>query len=131
MNDIVKIFVKWTKIKIRTHLESRKVYPKTKEVWWINIGQNIGSEINGKNDNFERPAVVIKKFNKLCILVAPISSKVKEGKYLIKFTNSSGGDNVVNMSQIRSISDKRFIRKIGVIDSNVFNEIRDNLIKFI
>ena len=36
-------------------------YPR--EVWWCSAGLNIGVESNGKNKNFERPMLIIKKFN--------------------------------------------------------------------
>jgi mRNA interferase MazF len=123
--EIIKIFDEWAKLKIKVHVSDKKVYPKIKEIWWVNVGQNVGSEINGKNNNFERPVVVLKVFNNVGFLVAPISSKNKDDKYLIKFNNINEEVNVVNLSQIRAMSDKRFIRKIGVLDSEVFNKIKD------
>ena len=64
--------------------------------------------------------LVIKAFNTHSFLVAPISSKIKEGDYVFKFTNSSGEKNIVNLSQLRTVSSKRFIRKINVLSDNDF-----------
>ena len=66
--SILKIFVAWTKLKVMVHFSEREIYPKTREIWWASLGQNIGVEINGKNDNFERPVVIIKVFNKFGVL---------------------------------------------------------------
>ncbi|MFH1145912.1 MAG: hypothetical protein V1707_03050 [bacterium] len=35
------------------------------EVWWCSIGLNLGHEQDGKNVFFERPVLVVKKFNKI------------------------------------------------------------------
>ncbi|MEK7117354.1 MAG: type II toxin-antitoxin system PemK/MazF family toxin [Patescibacteria group bacterium] len=124
LKELLKIFVSWTKLKVKIHLSERKVYPKVREIWWVSIGQNIGVEINGKNENFERPVLVIKVFNNLSVLVAPISSAVKEDKYCIQFINENGEKNVINMSQIRSMSTKRFIRKVGNLKIEDFEKVK-------
>ena len=129
-NEFLKKFVIWTKLKVKIHLSEPAVYPKVKEIWWVSLGQNIGVEVNGKNETFERPVAVIKVFNNLGMLVAPISSKVKEDKYFVQFTNNDGERNIINMSQIRSISSKRFIRKVGELDSESFEKVRKIFLSF-
>lgn len=123
---ILKIFTDWTKIKVKVHLFSKKeIYPKIREIWWVSIGQNIGVEINGKNKNFERPVVIMKVFNNFSALVAPISSTVKKDKYCIQFKNEKDEENIIKMSQIRSMSTKRFIRKVGDLNIEDFEKIRE------
>lgn len=129
--ELVKIFADWTKLKIRIHVADNFAYPKKKEIWWVSLGQNVGVEANGKNNKFERPAVVLKVFNNQGFLIAPTSSKVKNGEYFIKFTNIDGQKGIINMSQIRSISNKRFIRKVSEIDDNDFEKIRVMLNNFL
>jgi len=124
--SILKIFVTWTKIKVFVHFSERKVYPKIREIWWVALGQNIGVEINGKNENFERPVLVIKVFNNLGVLVAPISSTAKEDEYCIHFINKYGEENIINMSQIRSISTKRFVRKVGDLKTEDFGKVKES-----
>lgn len=111
--------------------QKKKAYPKSKEIWWVNIGQNIGTEMNGKNDRFERPALVLKIFNRDMILICPISSKIKRNKYIIEFLNHQNEKNTVNTSQIRVLSSKRFIRKIIDIDDKTFKEVRNNIRNYI
>lgn len=131
LKEILKIFVAWTKLKVKIHLSERKVYPKVRGIWWVSLGQNIGVETNGKNDKFERPVVVIKVFNNFGMLVAPISSNPKKGKYFIEFTNNEGERNIINMSQIRSISSKRFIRYAGELGVEDFEKVRQIYLSFI
>lgn len=129
--EILKIFVSWTKLKVKIHLSERAVYPKVREIWWVSLGQNVGVEVNGKNAGFERPVVVIKVFNNFGMLVAPISSKIKKGKYFIEFINEDGTKNIVNMSQIRSVSSKRFIRKVGELKIADFERLKEVFVSFI
>ena len=122
--ELLKIFVDWTKLKIRIHVSERMpAFPKKKEIWWVSLGQNIGVEANGKNATFERPVLVIKVFNTYSYLVAPISSKVREDKYLFEFINNADESNIVNISQLRTISAKRFVRKVADMTDSDFDQI--------
>jgi hypothetical protein len=31
------------------------------EIWWVEVGVNLGFEIDGKHENFERPVLILKK----------------------------------------------------------------------
>lgn len=131
VKEILKTFVSWTKLKVKIHLSEKEVYPKVRGIWWVSLGQNIGVETNGKNENFERPVVVIKIFNNFGMLVAPISGNLKKGKYFIEFINNEGEKNIINMSQIRSISSKRFIRYIGELGIEDFEKVRQIYLSFV
>ncbi|MFA6269653.1 MAG: type II toxin-antitoxin system PemK/MazF family toxin [Candidatus Paceibacterota bacterium] len=131
IKEILKIFVSWTKLKVKIHLSEREVYPKIRGIWWVSLGQNIGVETNGKNDKFERPVVVIKVFNNSSVLVAPISSIVKENKYCIKFINEDKEENIIKMSQIRSISTKRFVRYVGELKIDDFEKVKRVYLSFV
>lgn len=95
------------------------------------MGHNIGVETNGKNDAFERPVLVIKVFNAQASLVAPISSKVREDQYLFPFKNTFGVPNVVNLSQLRTVSNRRFRRKLGEIDAGEFGRVVEVVTAFL
>lgn len=93
-----------------------------REIWWCSIGLNVGDEQDGKNELFERPVLVIKKFNRGLAWVLPLSSKQKEGIYYFKI-NHEGKDFTVILSQLRLISTKRFLRRIWRIPDEPFAEI--------
>ena len=105
----------WAKLKKGIYFREGRPYFRERDVWWTSIGFNIGDEVYGKNYYFERPLLVIRKFNNNIFLAIPLSSKFKEGKYYCK-VNLNGQVRSVMLSQIRLIDAKRVIRKIGYID---------------
>ncbi|HNP66278.1 MAG TPA: type II toxin-antitoxin system PemK/MazF family toxin [Aequorivita sp.] len=100
-------------------------YYKEREIWWSSLGVNIGCEIDGKNENFERPILVIKKVNKHQFFGIPLTSQNKEGFFYEKVNYSDGGVGTINLSQIRVLSTKRIIRKIGMVDLTDFERVKD------
>jgi mRNA interferase MazF len=131
MNTIkegVDAFVAWTKLKIRIHLSSVIFYPRKRQIWWVSLGQNVGVEINGKNDNFERPVLVLKRYNDEACLVVPITSKIKTGSQYIQFKKNHNIVYTVILSQIRSISTKRFLRKVEKMNQVDFNRIKQAIV---
>ncbi len=121
-----KLIFEWHKIKIDIQLAAVKnnLYFYEKDVWWASLGANIGHEEDGKNKKFERPVLILKKFNNHLALIAPLSSQLKQNnKYYYKFYLNQRLTSVI-VSQIRIISSKRLIRKIGNITSADFNKIK-------
>ncbi|KKS77168.1 MAG: hypothetical protein UV64_C0001G0004 [Parcubacteria group bacterium GW2011_GWC1_43_11b] len=129
--ELIKIFIDWTKLKIRVHALDRPnvIFPKKKEIWWASLGQNIGVEINGKNDNFERPVLIIKVFNNESVLVVPISSTIKVSKYNINFINDRKENSVI-ISQIKMVSTKRLLRLVAEMEDFNFDKILVAIKKF-
>ena len=83
---LIKNFDGWNEIKKETDQKEIKEefnYHK-KDIWWCATGINIGTEINGKNNNFERPVLVIKRINKHQFFGVPLSSNKKNSDYYIK-----------------------------------------------
>ncbi|MEI6378339.1 MAG: type II toxin-antitoxin system PemK/MazF family toxin [Candidatus Falkowbacteria bacterium] len=119
-------FVDWTKIKIRAHFSDNEVYFYEKEIWWIHLGQNIGSEQNGKNTPFERPILIIKKFNRDTFLGVSMSTKIRDDRHSY-ILNRNGVDYDINLSQIRTLSRKRLLRKIGKVPEADFKNIKEKL----
>jgi mRNA interferase MazF len=115
----MKNFNDWNLLKINIDNEDRSaktLYFHEREIWWASLGLNIGHEQDGKNINFERPVLVIKKFNQEVLWIVPLTSKLKANKkFYYKLTGDLGleKDSVVIMSQIKLISCKRLLRKIG------------------
>ena len=61
MTEYVKQFDSWNEKKKRTDGKSiaEDFFFHEREVWWCAVGVNVGTEVDGKNDDFERerPAV--------------------------------------------------------------------------
>ncbi|MDP3661360.1 MAG: type II toxin-antitoxin system PemK/MazF family toxin [bacterium] len=121
---ILQWFLDWAKLKPRIHFTESDVYFKERQIWWASIGQNIGSEENGKHGNFERPVIIFKKFNPQTFLAVPISTHAKEGAHRLVFINNDARF-IANLSQMRVLSSKRLLRFVRMMPSMDYK----NLIK--
>ena len=101
-----------------------------REIWWASIGINIGDEQDGKNDLFERPVLVIRKFNKKVAWILPMSTKEKNGYYYYPLEHDNKTFTVM-LSQIRLISVKRFRRFIRKISPNQFSLIKARIVEIL
>lgn len=61
------------------------VLSRKKSVNWCGFGENVGIEINGKNDLFSRPVLVFKKFSQYGFLGIPLTSQPHEGTRYVHF----------------------------------------------
>ena len=76
----MKRFLEWIKIKEKIHKEKMPPTFEEREIWWISLGENVGHEENGRGNDFVRPFVIIRKFNKELLFGVPCSSISKENK---------------------------------------------------
>ena len=125
-----KNFDKWNQVKKLTNDKPETFGVHEREIWWISFGVNVGVEIDGKNDYFDRPALVLRKFNRQMVWVLPTTQQAKDERFYEKFTF---GGNVfyVALTQIRTISTKRFLRKIGMMPKKDFANIKARVVGFI
>lgn len=121
--SILKDFDDWIEKKKESHYKvSQPPLFKERDIWWVSVGVNVGFEEDGKNGNYVRPVLVVKKFNRDLFLGVPMSTKLKDNKYYIKVTVK--GDVVsVLTSQLRVFSSKRMWNKLAELDKNDFNVV--------
>jgi mRNA-degrading endonuclease toxin of MazEF toxin-antitoxin module len=119
-----KDYDNWNDGKKKISLNDR-VYFRKGDIWFASIGKNIGDEEDGKNYIFERPILIIRKFNNNIFLGIPLTSQDKEGKYYYKldYPNNS----VAILSQIRLFDAKRLLRFIRRISSKEVAEIKSKM----
>ena len=124
----MKDFDTWNREKkiIDSRERSHDVFWHQREVWWCSLGINVGVETDGKHENFERPMLIIKKFNADMFWALPLTSRDHHGPYYFA-VRYEGGESTVMLSQIRTVSTKRLIRKIGMISEVDFDAIRKKL----
>ena len=120
-----KNFDGWNQIKKRTHAGDFKDFVHAREVWWCSLGVNVGFEQDGKHDTFERPILVLRKFNKDIVLAVPLTTRIKKNPYNVIFTHE-GKEYSALISQVRLISTKRLKRRMYQMDSSIFKDIRNN-----
>ena len=128
----IKKFDEWNNIKKITDDKPipKDFYFRSAEIWWCSIGINVGVETDGKNDVFERPVLIIKVFNKDMLWVVPITSSIKRLEYYYSFIFNKTKYSI-NTTQIRNISTKRLLRKVGTIKKNDYIKIMEILIKIL
>jgi mRNA interferase MazF len=130
-----KDFDSWNFLKKK--LQTRNSIPsfKRKEIWWCNLGINIGSEQDGKGLLFSRPVLVITKISQQLFLGIPLSSKIKKDKFffdtfyhIIHFKDK---DQSAILAQIRTLEARRLEEKMGEISDSEFKKLMDKLKKMI
>jgi len=131
MEEIVNRFVAWIRIKTRIHLSDKLVYFREGEIWWVNLGANVGHEEEGKNDNFERPILVLKKFNEHLLWAIPLTTKTKEDNPYYYQYELGGKEYAAILPQLRMLSSKRLIRRIGMFPLEDYEKIREEIRKLV
>jgi mRNA interferase MazF len=119
---MIRDYLKWHELKSKIEFKQNSPLFREREVWWCSLGSNLGVETDGKNDLFERPILVLKKFNREMLIGLPMTSKKKEGKYYFPFF-LHGKESSVILSQVRSLSSKRLIRRLGKISNKHFSDL--------
>ena len=125
-----KDFKKWNTEKEKLHGRERVPFFHEREIWWCSLGLNIGFEQDGKNDNFERPVLVLRRFNKYVLWILPLTSKDKSGNYYFQFEHE-GRKSAIILTQLRLISSKRLLRKMGMLSEENFENVKKRIIELI
>ncbi len=110
-----KDFDTWNKLKKQIQERPINFHVKPRQMWWCSLGVNIGSEQDGKNENFERPVLVYKFINQKMVFVIPVTSSLKEDRHHVIVEDESFHRSSVILSQIRVVSPKRLLRQVSWI----------------
>ena len=114
--------------------ENNHCHIKPREIWFVKMGLNIGNEQNGKTE-FNRPVLVIKKVGNMFFTIAMTSKGKKKNMFYHHFNNVHYIQKHVFyidksfgiLSQARSLDQKRFEEKIGIVDKDEFNFVKQKL----
>jgi hypothetical protein len=78
---MIKRFIDWIITKIIIDKTKRTdIVINEGQVFWCFLGENVGSEQNGKGQYFHRPVLIFKKFNNDIFWGIPMSTKNKDNK---------------------------------------------------
>lgn len=122
----VKDFLSWTKVKERINSEERNIVIRPGEIRWAALGVNVGSEMDGKGINYARPVLIIHCFSSSLCLAVPLTSKSKTVPGYETFEWGNHKDSICIM-QMRMISSKRILRRIGKVSDKKVKEIKDKI----
>lgn len=117
-------FLKWCGLKQKLH-ENKATGPfvRERELWWVSLGENVGSEINGKSELYSRPVIILKKLAHGFFLVAPTTTKEREGTWYVPIVYNDK-KTYVCLHQIRTIDYRRLSSRIGQINGDDFESVK-------
>ena len=123
----------WNEVKKKTDKKDLIVTFRVREIFWVRIGENIGSEEFGKGHEFQRPVLIVRVLTPYLFIGVPLTSKTKENNdYFqeISFNTKKGvSKNSAMLLQVRTFDKKRLMGKIGKLNKEDFNIIIEKLQK--
>jgi DNA helicase II / ATP-dependent DNA helicase PcrA len=119
-----KDYKNWSKVKRRVNNgklpENFEI--KSGDIFWCFFGENVGIEIDGKGEDYVRPALVIKFFNPKHIWVVPLTTNQGNIKFNIRLDSFSEFSYAIT-SQLKTISTLRLLRFIKNINRSDFLKV--------
>ena len=123
---MTKDFLGWCELKAKINEHYKTPTFQEREIWWCSIGTNIGHEEDGKGLYYRRPVLIIRKFNRRIFWGIPLTTQIKEKHYYHRIAFKEQ-EQCVMLSQLRLWESKRLNRKMGKLDQQQFEEIREKL----
>ena len=120
----MKQFDEWNGIKKAVNDQTGKLYG-VRDIWWCSLGVNVGFEQDGTGTSFERPVVVLRGFSRSVCLVVPLTTSQKPNKYHVALGDIDGKQASAIISQVRLVDSRRFIDKIGMLETTKFEELKN------
>ena len=117
-NGKKKDFQKWHDKKSDIDRIEKRPFFHEREIWFCYLGANVGYEQDGLGIEFQRPIVIIRKFNNEICWVVPLSKTKKRGRYYFAFPFDDVTMSVAITSQIRLLDLMRLSRKICELNKN-------------
>jgi len=126
----MSIFNRWNSKKQSLDILKKSILFQERDILFISMGKNIGYEQDGKGEDFLRPVLVYKKFNKEQFLGFALTSKKKSGKFYQKISHNNRISYVI-LSQLKTYSAKRVKYRSGKIDTNHLKKVHKKFIDLV
>lgn len=124
---MAKDFDIWNVTKKTTDAAAERPSYHAREIWWCALGTNIGSEQDGTGKNFDRPVVVVRGFNREVCFVVALMGRKRTSPYHFPVGLVDDREASAILSQVRLLDTKRLVRKIRMLDANVFEDLTARL----
>lgn len=127
-----KDYAAWHALKSTLDSDTRLPTFAKREIWWCSTGVNVGVEQDGKNRFFERPVLIVRKFNKRLFWGVPLTSKRKDWpyRYTIHYkakNETAAKERQLLLLQLRAYDAARLLRPIVKLSSHQFIGISEAL----
>jgi mRNA interferase MazF len=121
----IKKFLEWIGLKEKLHsIAHAAPHVSEGEIWWASIGENIGTEINGKSLLFSRPVIIFRKLTHGFYFVIPVTTQIRRGTWYVEF-NQRDKEMTACLHHARSIDYRRLSTRLGELDENDCSKIKD------
>ncbi|HEX9722185.1 MAG TPA: type II toxin-antitoxin system PemK/MazF family toxin [Candidatus Paceibacterota bacterium] len=121
----MKRFLEWISLKERLHKATHQPpLVSEREIWWASVGENVGSEVNGKSQLFSRPVIIFRKLAHGFYFVIPTTTQKRTGSWYVEF-RQQGKSRVACLHQARAIDHRRLSSRLGTLDTNDFSNIKE------
>jgi len=121
----VNRFLEWIGLKQKLHQGTQSPpLVSVGDIWRASVGENVGSEINGKSRLFSRPVIIFKKLAHGFYFVIPTTTKSKLGSWFVAFRQADR-KMIASLHQARAIDHRRLSTKLGQLDDSDFQSVRE------
>lgn len=122
MEILIKNYRKWMGKK--STINNYRIVRSFREgdIWWAAVGENVGVEIDGKNEDYSRPVVILKKHSNLFFTAIPLTSKLHGGSWYIPFEFQKRPEIAV-IVQSRTMDASRLYRRMGKLSKRDYDRI--------
>ncbi|MDQ7044284.1 MAG: type II toxin-antitoxin system PemK/MazF family toxin [Sulfurimonas sp.] len=117
----------WTKVKRKIDSKEKLITYKERDIFWANIGENIGFEQNGKGSDFMRPILVFRKFTNKMFFGIPLSTQLRDGSFFFQFQFLEDKKSTALLVQAKMFDVKRLDRRIGMINKDDFKNLESKM----
>lgn len=122
-----KDFNGWNRVKQGTDKSDHLPTFQEREIWWCKVGVNVGHEVDGKNRFYNRPILVVKKFNYRLFWGVALSTKMKEDSHYFPI-DFKGEKQSVMLTHLRLYDSKRLHSDvIGMLPHKQFEAVKTAL----
>ena len=135
-----KAFDRWNEVKKNLHESRARTRFNEREIWWCRVGVNVGYEIDGKQELFLRPVLILKKMSTNTFVGVPLTKKKEDSinrkcvihSYYVLKENVHGYDgevyhSVLDLSQIRLFDARRLLKRQRRVRGTVFSKIQSQI----
>lgn len=129
-DEYIKDFDGWHPLKKKIEKECRVPTIRQRDIWWCSIGVNIGVEQDGKNALYERPVLVVRKFNNRHFMGVPLTTQLKDFPLRHNVFYRSQGqvrEGQALLSQMRSYDAMRLTRHVAKLGTKQFKELMESI----
>ena len=121
-----KDFPGWHRQKEQLHAQHHTPTFQEREIWWCSVGVNVGHEKDGKNQFYNRPVLIVRKFNPHIFFGVPLTTKIKQNPYYFPM-RFKDREQCVMLSQLRLWDGKRLTHKMGQRPDDQFEAVKQAL----